>query len=132
MSLTMGSRAYQNYVRDNWRCPPETSLFIMTVGLAGEVGEILEHVKKHVRDPEVCTRLIEGSPKREEMKLEFGDALHYFTRLAQKFGFTLEEIMAGNVNKLDERYGRKPVQDHVRDNIADQTGWNPNTDTQSA
>ena len=44
----------------------------------------------------------------EPLLLELGDVLHYLTRIGQKFGMTLEQIMAANMDKLDKRHNRTP------------------------
>lgn len=66
-------------------------------GLAGEVGEVTEPVKKWAwhHKPE---------PDREHMLKELGDALWYLTLMASTFGLTLGEIMEANVAKLIARY----------------------------
>lgn len=102
----MNATEYTDYVMRNWgrkrakdNRPPVTqaeSLCIMTAGLGGEVGEALEHVKKFVRD---------GRLPDQEFLLECGDALHYLTRLLGEFGFTLQEAIDANVEKLNFRFG---------------------------
>jgi len=96
------SLSFQAYVRNNWTDDHYEndlkSLFIMATGYAGETGEVVELLKKHVRD---------GRDIKADLLLELGDQLHYFVRIAQRFGFTLEEIMDANIVKLDERFGRK-------------------------
>lgn len=88
-------------VKVNW----DRTMTIMCCGAAGETGEYLEHVKKVVRDYDGD---FGGYPKREEALLEFGDALHYMTRIYRLFGFTYDQIVQANMKKLDERYGRSP------------------------
>lgn len=105
----MNSQEYQQFVLDAWRgkSAPDSSdpilakeyadlkdLFIMSTGLAGETGETIELLKKHVRD---------GQIDLKNLKLELGDILYYLTRVALKYGFTLENIMDANKEKLDKR-----------------------------
>ena len=66
------------------------------IGLAGEAGECAEHVKKQV------FHRVELDPLK--MKKELGDVLWYLSALAKQFGFTLEEIMEHNIEKLKARY----------------------------
>lgn len=105
----MNAKDFEQYVRANFSRERKTTpgpemgapmrlLYVATAGLAGETGETIEHFKKWVRD---------GVVPGKECLLEMGDALHYFTVLAWAAGFTLEEIMAANKAKLDERFGRK-------------------------
>lgn len=67
---------------------------IPVLGMAGETGEMIDHFKKAMRD-----RTYDSTA----LKLEIGDALHYLTVLSYIAGFSLEEIAAGNVRKLQAR-----------------------------
>jgi len=73
------------------------SLFVMSTGMAGETGETLEHIKKFVRD---------GHIDLNKLQKELGDALYYLTRIALKFGLTLEGIMDCNHVKVTDRRSR--------------------------
>jgi NTP pyrophosphatase (non-canonical NTP hydrolase) len=66
------------------------------LGLAGEAGEVADHVKKgvfhqHGIDP-------------EKLKEEIGDTLWYAAALCTTLGFDIGEIMQGNIDKLRLRY----------------------------
>lgn len=88
--------------RDSGLTPTELQdLFLMTAGMGGETGELLEKLKKSVRDGGIDPDLI---------KKELGDVLYYWCRLAKFFGFTAEEIMADNVDKLESRFLRGKLQ----------------------
>lgn len=101
----MDSHDYDAFVRHNWnrrkgareagdKRDPSRDLFIMSVGLAGETGEVLELLKKHVRD---------GKLDRDALLLELGDVLHYLTRIAAEYGLSLPQVMDANVIKLEQR-----------------------------
>jgi NTP pyrophosphatase (non-canonical NTP hydrolase) len=82
------------------------------IGLSGEAGEVAELVKKgifhqHGIDP-------------EKMKKELGDVLWYAAGLATQFGFTLEDVMAANVEKLKARFpdGYSAERSKVREGLA--------------
>ena len=99
----MDSHDYDAFVRHNWnrrksanhdKPNPTRDLFIMSTGLAGETGEVLELLKKHVRDGEIDTYAL---------LLELGDVLHYLTRIAAEYGFSLPQVMDANVVKLEQR-----------------------------
>jgi NTP pyrophosphatase (non-canonical NTP hydrolase) len=67
-----------------------------SMGLAGEVGEVVDYLKKV---------LFHGHPLDEEkLKYELGDVLHYIAGLCTMYGFRLEEIATMNILKLQERY----------------------------
>lgn len=71
-----------------------------TLGLTGEAGEVAEKVKKFIRDnvPEPHYKV--------DVLLELGDALWYLTRVANEHGWTLEEVAAANIKKLEDRKQR--------------------------
>ena len=69
------------------------------IGLAGEVGECTEPVKKwffhHKRSADEV---------RNELREELGDVLWYAACLASAFDLNLQDIADYNVKKLLERY----------------------------
>ena len=71
---------------------------VAAMGLAGETGEVLEHLKKHYRD---------GKHPGEALLLELGDVLHYLTVIAQAYGWTLDDVSAANMAKLAKRDEQK-------------------------
>lgn len=66
------------------------------VGLAGESGEVLDHMKKlWVYDREM---------DREKVLEEMGDTFHYFTMMLIKLDATLLDVIRNNMVKLRKRY----------------------------
>ena len=65
-------------------------------GLAEEAGEILGVVRKHAFQSRELNR--------EQLKLELGDALWCLAVTARSAGFTLGDVAAANVAKLQARY----------------------------
>ena len=65
-------------------------------GLAEEAGEVLGIVRKHAFQ----SREVD----REQLKLELGDALWCLAMTARSAGFSLGEIAAANVAKLQARH----------------------------
>ena len=66
------------------------------MGLAGESGECIDLLKKHI---------FQGHPLDEErIAGELGDVVWYLAIAAEAIGKTLEEIMWGNIEKLRARY----------------------------
>jgi NTP pyrophosphatase (non-canonical NTP hydrolase) len=77
--------------------PEKESIAIMGLGLAGEAGEVVEHLKKFIRDDNLA---------REELKKELGDSIYYWARICKQFGFEPSEVMRANVEKLISRRER--------------------------
>jgi NTP pyrophosphatase (non-canonical NTP hydrolase) len=66
------------------------------MGLCGEAGEAIDIVKKH---------LAQGHPlDRERLAAELGDIAWYLAETATALGYTLEEILRMNIEKLKKRY----------------------------
>lgn len=70
----------------------EESLF----GLAGEVGELCDHYKKHKHQGHDIDY--------DHMAEEAGDVLWYLAEIADALGTTLEDIARRNIAKLRNRY----------------------------
>ena len=68
--------------------------------LAGEVGEIVNYIKKMVRDRDGCTTAYDES----YLCLELGDCLWYIAVLADRLGLTMDDLMNANMRKLSKRY----------------------------
>lgn len=76
------------------------------LGLAGESGEVVDQIKKMVRDDGGTM-----TPKRSRnIGLELGDALFYLTHIAHTLGLTLGGVMAMNVEKLRQRIAAGTLQ----------------------
>lgn len=68
----------------------------MCLGISGEVGELIDAVKKSIfyRKPLDRVNAVE----------ELGDIEFYLEGLRQGLGITREETIEGNINKLAQRY----------------------------
>lgn len=65
------------------------------LGIAGECGEITEHLKKHLRS---------GKPlDKEELALEIGDVFWYLCRLCAELDLNAETVLDLNKAKLELR-----------------------------
>lgn len=77
-------------------------LIYNTIGLAGEVGEFCNKVKKVIRDnygrltPEMV----------EDLSGEAGDILWYLSDIVTKLGLDLDTVAQKNINKLASRKSR--------------------------
>jgi NTP pyrophosphatase (non-canonical NTP hydrolase) len=74
----------------------QRDLIVSALGLAGEVGEVVELVKKDIGH----------GRKMDLVKLqaELGDVLWYLSDLASRYDLDLGQIAANNVAKLKQRY----------------------------
>jgi NTP pyrophosphatase (non-canonical NTP hydrolase) len=71
-------------------------------GLTGEAGEVADKFKKVLRDKEGVLTLEDT----QELVKELGDVLWYLANLAGELGVGLEDVAAGNLNKLFSRKDR--------------------------
>jgi NTP pyrophosphatase (non-canonical NTP hydrolase) len=76
--------------------PEDAHLIHMVMGVSGEVGELLDAVKKAViyRKPMDIKNVIE----------ELGDIEFFLQGIRNSFRFSRDEIIAANVGKLSRRY----------------------------
>ena len=74
-------------------------LLTAAVGLSAEGGEFMEIVKKMV---------FQGKPwnddNREHLIIELGDAMWYVMQACSALDVSIEDVIAGNVEKLKKRY----------------------------
>ena len=103
----MEFNTYQGRVGDTAVYPHVGKNFVYpALGLAGETGEVLEKVKKLIRDADITDASLVPEEKRSEIKKEMGDVLWYLAQLSTEFGFQLEEVAALNLEKLASRKER--------------------------
>ena len=78
----------------------------MAEGLVGEAGEFFSKVVKAVRKEEayVLDNNLYGKDElKAGLKAELGDCAWFLAGIASVFGWTLEEVCQGNVDKLAAR-----------------------------
>lgn len=74
----------------------ESMIIWNALGLAGEAGEVAELVKKGL--------LHRHGLDSARVANELGDVLWYVAALCTRLGLNLSQIMAGNIEKLEQRY----------------------------
>lgn len=72
----------------------DQEMVYLGLGLASEAGEVAGKIKKQIRD---------GTYDPGGLAYEIGDCLWYCARLADAIGYSLEDIMEINYNKLMKR-----------------------------
>ena len=75
---------------------PEDHMLNAVLGLVGEAGEVADIHKKVLYHTK--------KDRREELKLELGDVAYYWLKLLYLNGFTIQEVLAANREKLTARY----------------------------
>ena len=68
----------------------------MALGLGGEVGELLNEIKKLERDD----NNIITTQRKEKILLEMGDILWYLQGLGRRFNISIETMLNSNIDKL--------------------------------
>ncbi len=93
----MDMSEYQNNAKKTAIYPKNLSggVFYPALGLAGEVGELLNKIKKTARDNTALDK--------DEIKGELGDILWYVSQIAEELGLGLDEIASSNLDKLKSR-----------------------------
>ena len=83
------------------------------VGLAAESGEFLEIVKKMV---------FQGKPwsdaNREHLLIELGDVMWYVAQACMALDISFDEVIEGNIKKLEKRYPGGSFDIHDSENRA--------------
>ncbi len=91
-------KEYQEFVNSLKFYPEPHAILYPTLGLAGEAGEVAEKVKKWLRgDREL---------DKTELIKEAGDVLFYVAALADDLGYTLQDVVDANEQKLNSRKDR--------------------------
>lgn len=99
------------------RLPSCENATYMLFGLMAEVGEIADKIAKWRRKKGVCRLdmdhlvfntgdLQEAEGYKSELMKEVGDCAWFIAGIADCFGFTLEEVMQQNLDKLASRRER--------------------------
>lgn len=85
--------------------PEKTDLLHMTMGVAGESGELLDMIKKHIA--------YDKPLDREKFILELGDIEFYLEGVRQNLDIERGEVLAKNIEKLSERYNNLVYSDEA-------------------
>jgi NTP pyrophosphatase (non-canonical NTP hydrolase) len=93
---------YQLISRRTAAYPREAWLAYPALGLAGEAGEVAEHVKKCIRDDAGAI----SDTRRAAVAMELGDVLWYVAQLATELELDLDTIAQANLDKLSSRQQR--------------------------
>lgn len=78
------------------------ALMYTCLGLAGETGELIEKIKKVMRNDNGVI----NDEKRTGIKSEIGDILWYLSQVARIAGIPLADAARANIEKLADRAAR--------------------------
>ena len=114
-----GTEAYEDHVERltapmyklNNNLSFNIDLLSFSNAFGGEAGELQNIVKKIVKKDAAFTP---GSDLRDKFLLEAGDALWYLTKIVMLMGYSLEEVMQANIEKLDARKLNNDAQKQTR------------------
>jgi len=95
---------YEGFVRAKAKWGGWQNVVYPMAGLAGEAGEVVDRLKKLMRGTEDAQTFYENAWHDQEALLELGDCLYYLTALAHDLGFTMQDVIDANVEKLTERH----------------------------
>ncbi|MEM3781636.1 MAG: nucleoside triphosphate pyrophosphohydrolase family protein [Candidatus Micrarchaeaceae archaeon] len=79
----------------------EGGVYYAAIGLAGEVGELLNKIKKIARD--------NAPVDKDAIAGELGDILWYVSQVATEFGIGLNDVAKKNLEKLSDRKQRGKI-----------------------
>lgn len=93
---------FQRHAHETAVYPKEYDLEYCGLKLAGEAGEIAQHIGKRLRD-DGC---ILTQDRRKKIIQELGDVLWYVAEIATILGVSLDDIMVANLYTLRDRQER--------------------------
>lgn len=101
----MEIQEYQQQAKLTAIYPKETKVMYPLLGLAGEVGETLNKLKKVLRDRGATTLSIHTIPAVviDKVEAELGDIIWYISALASDLNLDLDSICRKNLDKLFDR-----------------------------
>jgi len=102
----MNFTEYQEKAKKTALYPREYSVIYPALGLGGEAGEVLEKIKKWIRD-EGAGEMSED--RKELLKKEIGDVLWYVAAISSDLGLDMGEIAEMNIEKLYSRLERDKI-----------------------
>jgi len=91
---------YQRRARVYMQGSVKNDALYLALGLGGEVGEVLEKIKKEIRD---------GIFEKKALQKELGDVLWYLSQLSYAYDFDFEDVAKANLSKLQDRYKRGTI-----------------------
>lgn len=104
MSDKVSNQEYLRFTRKTAVYPKDQAISYLALGLGNEAGEVQGKIKKLIRGDYSDINNISIS-----VVDELGDIVWYITRLADEFGFTLDDVISANVKKLNRRLDNNTI-----------------------
>lgn len=92
------AQTYEDHIESFVIYPRDKELEYLALGLASEVGEVCDKLKKSMRDGYELDK--------SATCLELGDVMFYLVQLNKALGSNVTELMINNINKLESRKNR--------------------------
>lgn len=89
-------RQYVEDLRKKELRMPDHAFAHGVIGIAGEAGELVDILKRQMAYGK--------EPDEQHVLEELGDLFHYMVYLMVRYGFTIDDIINANMEKLDKRY----------------------------
>lgn len=83
----------------------EYKLMYLSLGLAGETGEVIEKIKKIIRNDGAVV----SEEKKHLLVHELGDVLWYLSQMAKELDVSFDDVAAANLQKLADRAARGAI-----------------------
>ena len=93
------------YVEDNEGARVLVKYVYATLGLAGETGEVVEKIKKIVRNQHGKLTVED----KQTIEKELGDCLWYMAEICSLFGIKMSSVAKKNIQKLQDRLDRNVI-----------------------
>ena len=93
---------YQVWSRRTAIYPAGVAVQYTALGLAGEVGEICNEIKKVYRDDDGVVT----AERRADLVDEFGDVFWYLARVTDELNIDMQDVLERNIAKLEDRLAR--------------------------
>lgn len=98
----MQASEYQKATQQFAIYPEENEFPYLTLGLAAEAGEVADKAAKRYRGDKPLSA--------DDFRKELGDCMWFISQLCNRFGWTLEQVMQENIDKLTDRRERAVLQ----------------------
>lgn len=103
----MTFKEYEDFAKTTAIYPEDKKVIYPAFGLSGEVGEIMEKLKKIMRGGGELSSI--SDENKEEIKKELGDVLWYISAISNDLGISLSDIANKNIEKLKSRKERDVI-----------------------